>query len=636
MPLNALATTQPTNQKPTGNLYMAPGGQTYANQGVYMSHFGMPGSGSSNPAYNDSMGNPKVSTTTISNTNKIDAVPGIINNTNILADKGVRTDPLNGVSTLANGQVAPEPEKRDANGLLINPPGALYDRNTGLALTSPEKTGNNNVELPYKTADTSYEDSQINDNLNKILTETDANTANMIANIQQKFAQRKAEQADINTRQAKGIQNALLTGGVTGQGSSSQYAPISSEGIVGAQESYGIRQLAALDSQENDLIAEAKSAQASEHFKLLEAKNKEIADVRKQKQDLATKLNEGIAEQNKELRKQNLQIQKEQAIGDIYGKGITDIPEVMAQLKKAGVPATTKEVSDTIGLLSGIGGSGIVGEYNFYKAEAQRKGQVPVDFNTYQNMDANRKKSIAKAGVPQFTTDENGNVIATGNFDALTIGRYNRAFNSATAILQKNPTFKNIVGSSAFLDRIEAAVKNPGSVGDQELLDAFTQLNTGGNRVTEAQVNLITGSGSLSDKLNKIGNQLKKGGALSNDQRQEIVDLSHEVYKNYQKSYRTLYDDAVKRLADQKIPKAFWNLPSPETLSRAVNDVSGTGTDIMQSESDAQTKVDSLSKTDKSVAKIVYDQLSKPDPTLGRVMTYSEVYQYLQAIGKIN
>lgn len=181
-------------------------------------------------------------------------------------------------------------------------------------------------------------------------------------------------------------------------------------------------------------------------------------------------------------------------------------------------------------------------------------------------------KSSSETVGAQTTFDENGNVIQSGNYDALTIGRYNKAFNAASQNLVKNQTYKNIVSGSAYLDRIEAAKNNPGSVGDQELLDAFTQLNTGGNRVTEAQVHLITNNQSISDWLSKIQNKFKNGGALSQQQRNEITELANEVYKNYQKSYLPLYNETVARAKAQGIPQEFWNIPSPDTLSRAANE----------------------------------------------------------------
>lgn len=209
--------------------------------------------------------------------------------------------------------------------------------------------------------------------------------------------------------------------------------------------------------------------------------------------------------------------------------------------------------------------------------------QALQEYSTYANNEGR------KGGMT--SVDENGNIIQgnQSSFDPLTIGRYNRAVNSATSILQKNPTFKNIIGSSAYLDRIEAAIKNPGSVGDQELLDSFTQLNTGGNRVTEAQVHLITGSGSFSDLINQFTNKMKTGGALSQDQRNEIVKLSKEVYGNYQKSYKPLYDDAVGRLKAQGIPKQFWNIPSPDTLSRAVSESEGSTSNNSNTNTGAST-----------------------------------------------
>lgn len=527
---------------------------------------------------------PKVSTTTLSNTNKMEQIPGMVKSLSDLSNKGITTD--------ATGT----PKYAD---------GTIYQETT--------------------SADTTSEDDATNKLIDSMKENLDAQTKSLVDNIQQKFALRKSEQEDINRRTQGGINNALLMGGVTGQGSSAQYAPISSQGIVSATESYGIKQLAALDADEQDAIAQAKQAQTEGNYKILQQKLDLVEKKRQEKLDFAKKLNEQILEANKKKSEQNLQIQKEDAITKLYNQGVTDPNKIADQLRKSGYNATLKEVKDATDLLSGIGGSGIIGEYNFYKSQALAAGQVPMDFNQYQNADANRKASAANG----TTVDENGNVIETGNYDALTIGRYNKAVNSATAILQKNPTFKNIIGSSAYLDRIEAAVQNPGSVGDQELLDAFTQLNTGGNRVTEAQVHLITGNQSLSDLLNKAENKLKKGGALSNGQRQEIVDLAHEVYKKYQASYKPLYEDAVKRLEAQGIPKEFWNIPSPDTLSRAVSDteVGTTGDSIIQDETQAENTLKAYKDSNPTKIKEIDTRIKAMEKALGRPANASEFLQ---------
>lgn len=55
-------------------------------------------------------------------------------------------------------------------------------------------------------------------------------------------------------------------------------------------------------------------------------------------------------------------------------------------------PAKEQSVSEKYG-------SGIIGEYNYYAEQERAAGRQPVSFNAYQNMDTNRKVSIARSGV---------------------------------------------------------------------------------------------------------------------------------------------------------------------------------------------------------------------------------------------
>ena len=200
--------------------------------------------------------------------------------------------------------------------------GVTTNTETGVTTTADGKA----YTPTQVTADTSAEDAKINDLYNQMTASLDAQTKQAIDNIKTKFDALRAEQRDINDRQQKGITTALLTGGVTGQGSSAQYAPISSEGIIGAQMSYGLKQIAQLDAQEQDLITAAQVAQQQGNFKIMESKLADVQKTRQAKLDAAAELNKKIAEQQAKLQEQNLQVQKEQAIGDLYNKGITDIP----------------------------------------------------------------------------------------------------------------------------------------------------------------------------------------------------------------------------------------------------------------------------------------------------------------------
>ncbi len=166
---------------------------------------------------------------------------------------------------------------------------------------------------------------------------------------------------------------------------------------------------------------------------------------------------------------------------------------------------------------------------------------------------------------------------------ALVSSRWNMDIKRATDAYvnpTKNPTAKMVIGAAPMLQKIEAAKNIPGSVSDQDLLDSVTMLNTGGNRVTEAQVGLITQGRSFADAANVFKKKLGAGGVLSDSQRKQLVDLGEAVYKNYQKAYKPLYDSAVSAAKAQGIPDQYLQtIPSPETLSQVggFNDTTNAG-----------------------------------------------------------
>ncbi len=134
------------------------------------------------------------------------------------------------------------------------------------------------------------------------------------------------------------------------------------------------------------------------------------------------------------------------------------------------------------------------------------------------------------------------------------------------------PAYVAASQAQVYLPRIAAAAQNPGSVGDAELLDSIVKLNTGGNAITNEQVNLITGYGSYADKLNRFQNQIKKkGGALSDQQRTELVQIAKETNDKYQKAYQPIYNQVTKQLTQAGVPKAFWTIPDLNSLTNQGN-----------------------------------------------------------------
>ncbi len=248
------------------------------------------------------------STTTLSNTSKINQVGTNVAKLDSLSQKGVTTD-ANGAARYSDGSFVPEQQTN---------------------------------------ADTSSEDSSINSLLDQMRASNDSAAGAQISSIQQQYAVRKQQQDQSNMQQEKKVQNALLMGGATGQGSSAQYAPVSSEGIVSSQEAYGIQQLASLDAQEQAAIASARASQQAQNYQVMEKQIAQVEKIRAEKVAKAQKLNDDIAERNKKAQEEYLQSEKDSAVADIYSGGITDVPTILKKLKEQGIQATASDIATTL------------------------------------------------------------------------------------------------------------------------------------------------------------------------------------------------------------------------------------------------------------------------------------------------
>ncbi len=157
------------------------------------------------------------------------------------------------------------------------------------------------------------------------------------------------------------------------------------------------------------------------------------------------------------------------------------------------------------------------------------------------------------------------------NMDSpLNIGRYTRAANSAVKPYLDSPVYKLVSNAIPYLSRIEAVRDMPsGSIRDNEMLDTMVKIDTGGNQITEAQVNTILQGRSLSDQINVWKNYMAgHGGVLSDDQRKEVDAVAHAVYSGYQKMYKPYYDTAIAQMKARKIPESYWgSIPDLENLS---------------------------------------------------------------------
>lgn len=222
--------------------------------------------------------------------------------------------------------------------------------------------------------------------------------------------------------------------------------------------------------------------------------------------------------------------------------------------------------------------------------EYAKKNGYTGSFTDYQNEDANRKATgsggndpaVADAYVQGINNGsitsiasvpaEYRNAVATamaksGVTTPLADSRLALASTRIAANYLQLPQYTLTANGLPYLQRIDAAMKTPGSVSDQDLLDSLTKLNTAGNAISDAQVRLITDGRSLSDEASVLKNKLSTGGVLSTTQRKQIQDIAQAIFKNYQVGYQPVYDQVAKQLTQAGIPKQFWTIPDLNNLS---------------------------------------------------------------------
>lgn len=338
------------------------------------------------------------SPTTADNTASIAAQsPGnqVFNHTGILTNSPDETAPISSPTVITDQNIRQNvvPDVTDRiNGVSQNPAvsnadGTPYNSNN----SNTESTGT--TTTPYQdllkeygltgTDQTSVENSVLNDPAYKSLTNVmtaaqksnDNLSASTISGIQGKYNQLNATVVAQQNASTRGVQNSLLLGG------GSQYAPISSEGVMSEKERYDIGTLADLQDKEDAAIAAAQNAHSAKDIQLAQTMLNQVDKLRSEKQAVATKINESLATTLNTQKTQQLQSAKDNVVANLVSKGITDIPSILTALKTSGYTATAKDITDTLTNISkntGANGiNGLTGNIKNFKILENMPGGLP-------------------------------------------------------------------------------------------------------------------------------------------------------------------------------------------------------------------------------------------------------------------
>lgn len=532
-------------------------------------------------------------------------------------------------------------------------------------------------------------DDQETQSINKLLAsmagQLDANTRSQIASITGQYSNLINQQQSANKSQEDSINQSLLQSG------SSRYAPISSAGVVNQVTSFGLQQVANLQSQENSLISQAKNAQATGNQQILQKALDEASRIRTEKQAAAQKVSDALLKANQDLQVKQKAQALDSNVANLYTSGVTDAASILQQLKAAG--DTTTSLSDIAASLKNIvpagvndlvktlqingapadvlqkvlkasdmnaayaaagdyaaGGTGIIGEYNYYKAQAKAAGQVPLDFIPYQIQDENHKAKAAAAGTGSSGSGSGGtyatdidaligntkNTISTkfgqSTFDSTIAKARNDAdkLNTIATVVLKNspaPVREDFINQTVAIKQLDKAIALLNNGTKSGLLNNTGQylFNLAGK---DFDPKLAALNAYITSAVQPYRNSVT-GAAWGNQEEQEYQSLFGST-----KYSPTELKERLQRVQEIMKDKTI------SALNAQVNPLGGsnqfdTGASIVNNESQAQTVVDNAVKGNTTLQRQVYDFLSKPDATLGRPMTYSEIQQYLQATGKI-
>lgn len=179
---------------------------------------------------------------------------------------------------------------------------------------------------------------------------SDKRTQEDIYRIEQSMKGLYADQMAANASGLASVRNAL------GRAGALRYSPGSAFSAINSVTAAGTRALAALNAQEQQLISEARSAQATNDYKLLSEKLDLIDEVRKEKAAETSKLSAKIEEQKQQASRDN-------ALAGLIGQGITDPVELLDMLNfdEDGTQVgdfTLKEVTDALSSLKDLRGKG--------------------------------------------------------------------------------------------------------------------------------------------------------------------------------------------------------------------------------------------------------------------------------------
>ena len=431
-----------------------------------------------------------------------------------------------------------------------------------------------------------------------------------IGNIMTYYAQRQARMEEDQAAQHAGDVQAALLGG------SARYSPFSTSGLFSAQERQNMTAINELHQKETDEVLAAQKAMNDGDFQLLGKKLDIINKIRDTKTAVAKDLATKMYETNK------AQAEAKQKVADQKTK---DINGVIDDASKNGAPKEViAAISKSTDLSSAVtaageylqGGTGIVGEYNAYKRDATARGHVPISFDEYQTIDANRKIKLAGASDPS-------RILSANEAQALGVP-FGTTAGDAYGKTPQKPATETQQKDAAFAQRTSEANKVINT-----LQKDIAGMNSVSFSTQKAAENTTVGNTFVDDKIKQV-RQAERNFLNSILRRESGAAISATEFESGEKQYFPRPGDDATTLEQKRQNRETQIKNLEKSAGPALDSNTASTTDhIIKTEEDAKTAI--INYGTKNPDKQVYIKkiINSVDPDLGRIPTYQEALQIL-------
>lgn len=228
----------------------------------------------------------------------------------------------------SDGSLVPAPADAE-----FDPNSNTYKDSTGTYGAGPQYVDNPNNDPDI---------AQTNSILDGLKASLDSSTLTQVNAIQSQYNSLIASQNQANSDAANDYSHyETVTGG-------SRRSPLDAASGALVSATYGIQQIAKLNSDEDSAIATVKTAQQNGDYQLMSKALDEVDSIRTAKQTAAQKVADTLSAANDAANTQKLAAAQDSAVAQLVGQGITDPAQVLKAMNDAGYDVTAAQVATSL------------------------------------------------------------------------------------------------------------------------------------------------------------------------------------------------------------------------------------------------------------------------------------------------